>query len=142
MSISEKYPDSTAALITSLHHVEGNQPKAIRSHVHLYPPTVYAPESSSHAQARERRITSWKMTEHMYRLSDNPFPTLARGLFTEEIEEGDSIPEEARQVEGVWTEDGPKRARIVARGYDKFFNVNEVDWTGVSTAYITVVDEG
>jgi len=51
------------------------------------------------------------MTEHMYFQSNNNFPTLARGLFTEEV-------------------DGEER--IVARGYDKFFNTDEVAWSYVS----------
>jgi tRNA ligase len=51
------------------------------------------------------------MTEHMYFKANNKFPTLARGLFTEEV-------------------DGQER--IVARGYDKFFNTDETAWTNVS----------
>jgi tRNA ligase len=144
----------------SLKTLRQTNPKAIRASVHLYPPSIYAPESSSDAQARERRITSWKMTEHMYYNADNPFPTLARGLFTEEIEDGDEIPAEAEDVEDevdvgtkdetsarhdsevdedgeatgaavALVEEPTKRARIVARGYDKFFNVDELDWTNV-----------
>jgi tRNA ligase len=90
------------------------------------------------------------------------FPTLARGLFTEELEEGDEVPPgmegvEGREVTEVKGEDkegaegtggdvredsdeggGPAkkrkiRERIVARGYDKFFNIDEVPWTYVST---------
>lgn len=65
------------------------------------------------------------MTEHMYFNANNPFPTLARGLFTEEVEDGDDIPP------GV-SGSGQGRDRIVARGYDKFFNIDEVEWTSVS----------
>lgn len=54
------------------------------------------------------------MTEHMYFNADNRFPTLARGLFTEELE---------------------GQERIVARGYDKFFNTDETAWTSVSDRY-------
>lgn len=71
------------------------------------------------------------MTEHMYFNASNQFPTLARGLFTEVVEEGEGVPEEAKRCEGKW-EKGQARQRIVARGYDKFFNINEVDWTDVS----------
>ena len=59
---------------------------------------------------REHTVTSWKMDEFAYKRSPCPMPTRARGLFTEEV-------------------DG--RHRIVARGYDKFFNVGEVAWTRV-----------
>ncbi|CAK5270224.1 unnamed protein product [Mycena citricolor] len=51
-------------------------------------------------------VTSWKMNEFKYYEVPSPFPTLARGIFT--------------------TEDGNGVHRIVARGYDKFFNVGEV----------------
>ncbi|TIA91812.1 hypothetical protein E3P99_00954 [Wallemia hederae] len=50
------------------------------------------------------QLISWKMNEHSYAKSPSPFPTLARGLF--------SINDD-----------------IVVRGYDKFFNVDEVPWT-------------
>ena len=65
------------------------------------------------------------MTEHMYYNANNPFPTLARGLFTEEIEEGHELSP------GIKGKEVP-RDRIVARGYDKFFNINEVEWATVS----------
>ena len=75
-------------------------------------------------------ITSWKMSEHHYRRADCPFPTLARGLFTanENYEYDGTSPGD---------EHGPRTSgrmgeRIVGRGYDKFFNVGEVDWTKVS----------
>ncbi|KAJ1845934.1 trna ligase, partial [Coemansia sp. RSA 2708] len=53
----------------------------------------------------DRDITSWKSTDYLYKKEPCPLPTQARGLFT-----------------GV--DDGEER--IVARGYDKFFNINEV----------------
>ncbi|KZS97411.1 hypothetical protein SISNIDRAFT_406536 [Sistotremastrum niveocremeum HHB9708] len=52
-------------------------------------------------------IRSWKMNEFKYYDVPSPFPTLARGLFTS---------------------DGADE-RIIARGYDKFFNIGEVPWT-------------
>lgn len=66
-------------------------------------------------------LESWKVLEHAYRshadsaykvfpLGRADIPTLARGLFTEQ---------------------DPSGPRIVARGYDKFFNVNEMPWTRV-----------
>ncbi|KAJ7359383.1 RNA ligase [Mycena albidolilacea] len=54
-------------------------------------------------------ISSWKMAEHKYYVVPSPFPTLARGVFS------------IKQPDG--------RYRVVARGYDKFFNIGEVPWT-------------
>lgn len=136
----DKHPISTAALLRSLRAVRKANPKAVRPSVHLYPASIYenksgcaedVAESSKTAQARDRRITSWKMTEHMYFNKNNLFPTLARGLFTEVVEEGEGVPPEAEQFEGEWEKD-EQRERIVARGYDKFFNIDEVGWTNVS----------
>ncbi|KAJ2076399.1 trna ligase [Coemansia sp. RSA 988] len=50
-------------------------------------------------------VTSWKCTEYLYKKDPCPLPTKARGLFT-----------------GI--QDGEKA--IIARGYDKFFNIDEV----------------
>lgn len=55
------------------------------------------------------------MNEFKYYDIPSPFPTLARGVFTMDVSE---------------REDGVKH-RIVARGYDKFFNIGEVPWTTV-----------
>ena len=66
----------------------------------------------------KRTLTSWKMADYAYKRDPCPFPTRARGLFTEKVEGGA----------------GADEYRIVARGYDKFFNVGEVSWTQVSTA--------
>lgn len=60
-------------------------------------------------------IRSWKMNEFKYYDVPSPFPTLARGVFTMDVSE---------QEHGV-------KHRIVARGYDKFFNIGEVPWTTV-----------
>lgn len=110
---ADKHPASVPELLESLRTLRENEPKAVRSTVHLYPASLYAnenDEAEGSQSAATRRITSWKMTEHMYFNADNKFPTLARGLFSEEL-------------------DGQER--IVARGYDKFFNTNETAWTGV-----------
>jgi hypothetical protein len=56
-------------------------------------------------------VTSWKVAEHLYRSHTAVLPTLARGLFT--------------------TEDAAGEHRVVGRGYDKFFNVDEVAYTSV-----------
>lgn len=55
-------------------------------------------------------VTTWKMQEFRYYDIPSPFPTLARGLFT-------------RETNG--------RYEIIARGYDKFFNIGEVPWNTV-----------
>jgi hypothetical protein len=65
----------------------------------------------------ERTLTSWKMADYAYKRDPCPFPTRARGLFTEEVE----------------GKNGEKEYEIIARGYDKFFNVDEVSWTKVSS---------
>ena len=68
-----------------------------------------ASEGRNDAGAQESyTITSWKMQDYAYKRDPCPYPTRARGLFT------------------VGTE------RIVARAYDKFFNVDEVTWTKVN----------
>jgi tRNA ligase len=140
---TDKHPKSVPELLSSLRHLAETQPKAVRGTVHIYPAEVYANESSNVAEssatgaskARDRRITSWKMTEHMYLQRNNPFPTLARGLFTEELE-GPVGPTEAAGGSEVAGESvaNHKRDRIVARGYDKFFNIDEVAWTNVCTS--------
>ncbi|KAI8319941.1 hypothetical protein GQ54DRAFT_298981 [Martensiomyces pterosporus] len=58
-------------------------------------------------------ISSWKCTEYLYKKEPCPLPTLARGLFTVEHEGGG----------------GEMGTEIVARGYDKFFNIGEVKRT-------------
>lgn len=70
---------------------------------------------------RKRVLTSWKMADYAYKRDPCPFPTRARGLFTERV-----------QGDGKGEADD---YRIVARGYDKFFNVGEVSWTHVSKLY-------
>ncbi|KAJ1830023.1 trna ligase [Coemansia sp. RSA 2711] len=55
-----------------------------------------------------RDIVSWKCTEYLYKKNPCPLPTQARGLFTS-------------------ADNGEER--IVARGYNKFFNIGEVPQT-------------
>lgn len=66
------------------------------------------------------------MTEYMYHNVHNQFPTFARGLFTEKVKAYDEVPP-------FIAKEGNSRVdeRIVARGYDKFFNIDEVAWTNV-----------
>ncbi|KAJ7111990.1 RNA ligase-domain-containing protein [Mycena epipterygia] len=58
----------------------------------------------------EIKVRSWKMDEFKYYDIPSPFPTLARGIFTVDLPKTNEY-------------------RIVARGYDKFFNIGEVPWT-------------
>lgn len=64
------------------------------------------------------------MNEFKYYDVPSPFPTLARGLFTRWVSDR----------EGEKSKEGSDSGRhvIVARGYDKFFNIGEVPWTNVS----------
>ncbi|KAF8491349.1 RNA ligase-domain-containing protein [Russula emetica] len=92
-------------LIADLHSLHKKSPKLVKP-VKYVVPTV--PEIT---------VESWKMNEWKYHDIPSPFPTLARGLFSVE-EKGEG--------------EGP-RYRIVARGYDKFFNIGEVPWTNWSS---------
>ncbi|KAL1408512.1 tRNA ligase [Vanrija albida] len=124
---AQRFPPDVPGLVNALEALKVANPKATRSNVHLYPASVYAPEGSSSGHALpDRHITSWKMTEHMYFNKDNGFPTLARGLFVEPVTSADQVPPSALKSYGQGAE---IKERIVARGYDKFFNTNEMAWT-------------
>ena len=100
---SVKIDSEDSDLIEDLKALSKKSPKLVRS-------TEYrAPADGSIF------VRSWKMNEFKYYDIPSPFPTLARGLFTQEIKKG-----------------GRTKHRIVARGYDKFFNIGEVPWTTVS----------
>lgn len=102
--------DEDHALVEDLLRISKKSPKLIRS-------TLYdAPADPS------IKIRSWKMNEFKYYDVPSPFPTLARGLFTQDIGREPSV-----------------RHRIVARGYDKFFNIGEVPWTTVSALLSSMV---
>ncbi|CEL61453.1 hypothetical protein RSOLAG1IB_10035 [Rhizoctonia solani AG-1 IB] len=100
-------PDDSS-LIQQLRSLAKKQPKLVRG-------KKYAVDGQS------VELTSWKMTEWMYTKSPCPFPTLARGLFTR------WIPARGHDNEPEGTP-GAGRDQIVVRGYDKFFNMNEVKW--------------
>ena len=95
-------------LIDSLKALSKKSPKLVKSSEYQTPadPSVF--------------VRSWKMNEFKYYDVPSPFPTLARGLFTQEIK----------------NPSGKTKLRIVARGYDKFFNIGEVPWTTVSSPAI------
>ncbi|KAK7052304.1 tRNA ligase [Favolaschia claudopus] len=90
-----------SALIAKLHSVSAAKPKLIKSSVYDAPADP------------ELKVRSWKMDEFKYYDVPSPFPTLARGIFTVELPKTN----------------GTQEYRIVARGYDKFFNIGEVPWT-------------
>lgn len=119
-------PESVDALVNSLDRLRLNQPKAVSQTAHIYEPLdshATATATQDERSSKQRIITSWKMQEHLYRRKDCPFPTLARGLFTATEDFSLQDPQE-RGNSG-------NKIRIVARGYDKFFNIGEVPWTEV-----------
>ncbi|VDB82985.1 unnamed protein product [Peniophora sp. CBMAI 1063] len=105
-SLASKYNPDDSSLINTLHRLHNKQPKLVRS-------SKYNPPSWP-----DITIESWKMNEFKYYDIPSPFPTLARGLFTVRLDD-------EHQVGG---EDGDRYV-VVARGYDKFFNIGEVPWT-------------
>ena len=78
--------------------------------------TIYEVPLEENEEKNVVKVRSWKMREHDYYKPDPPFPTRARGIFT--------VDEESNG-----------RHRVVARGYDKFYNIGEVPWTAVSCAF-------
>ncbi|KAF8650291.1 hypothetical protein AX16_005319, partial [Volvariella volvacea WC 439] len=106
-----RFNEEDSKLIASLHALSKKSPKLVRSSVYN------APAEPSMV------VRSWKMNEFKYYDIPSPFPTLARGLFTMEL------PQEKREREGGEENPAETRYRIVARGYDKFFNIGEVPWT-------------
>jgi tRNA ligase len=106
-------------LIADLHKLSQKARKLVRSSA--YP----APADPG------TMVRSWKMNEFKYYDVPCPFPTLARGLFTTELPIArDGSAEQADTA----------KYRIVARGYDKFFNIGEVPWTTVRFDTIPVED--
>lgn len=103
--------DPNSDLINALQKLSISKPKLVKGNTRKLP------------NDPEIQVTSWKMNEFKYTEVPCPFPTLARGLFTRELAvEGES-------AEGQ--DEGPKKYGIVARGYDKFFNIGEVRWNTV-----------
>lgn len=93
----------SSKLIESLYALSAKSPKLVKS-------SQYTAPADKNIQ-----VTSWKMNEFKYYDVPSPFPTLARGLFSTTVEHDEEI-----------------KYQIVARGYDKFFNIGEVPWTNVS----------
>jgi tRNA ligase len=107
---SGPFPQDDTQLIADLHSLHEKSPKLLK-------PVQYAAPA-----VPEITVESWRMNEFKYYAIPSPFPTLARGLFS--VRE-DAAPGKEEE------NDGRARYRIVARGYDKFFNIGEVPWTTV-----------
>ncbi|KAF8257890.1 RNA ligase-domain-containing protein [Lactarius quietus] len=96
---SPSFSQEDSELIADLHALNKKSPKLVKVAQYATPALP------------EVNVESWKMNEFKYYEIPSPFPTLARGLFS--LKEPGDDP----------------RYRIVARGYDKFFNIGEVPWT-------------
>jgi RNA ligase len=104
--------DEEDQLITTLYNLSKKSPKLVKSSAYCAPAD---PQIVVH---------SWKMNEFKYYDIPSPFPTLARGLFTVELPIGKGKADDVKMYAG-------QQYRIVARGYDKFFNIGEVPWCTV-----------
>lgn len=102
LSLTRPISEEDSELVAELYALSKKNPKLVRS-------TEYVAPADPSITVR-----SWKMNEFKYYDVPSPFPTLARGLFTRDVPSGNKT-----------------KYRIVARGYDKFFNIGEVPWTTV-----------
>ncbi|KAI6025548.1 RNA ligase-domain-containing protein [Pisolithus marmoratus] len=100
--LESPFNEEDSKLVSDLYRLSKKSPRLVRAHEYAAPsdPSI--------------TVTSWKMNEFKYYDVPSPFPTLARGLFTRQLPSGPG--EEPRH-------------QIIARGYDKFFNIGEVPWT-------------
>ncbi|KAG6915576.1 hypothetical protein DXG01_010877 [Tephrocybe rancida] len=105
------YSKEDSRLIADLHELSNKNSKLVKSSTYKAPadPNI--------------TVRSWKMNEFKYYDIPSPFPTLARGIFTVEL------PKDAAKDAADEGKEDDKKFRIVARGYDKFFNIGEVPWT-------------
>ncbi|KAF8343001.1 RNA ligase-domain-containing protein [Cantharellus anzutake] len=102
---SDSIAEETDALIQKLNALSIKDKRLVKSTTHLAPADLSI------------EVQSWKMNEFKYATYPSPFPTLARGLFTRQALTDD---DKCAGVGGQHT--------VVARGYDKFFNIGEVPW--------------
>jgi tRNA ligase len=100
-------------LIVSLYALSNKSPKLVKS-------TAYPAPADPSIEVR-----SWKMNEHKYYDVPSPFPTLARGIFSVKIPQQEKDGKQGSKY------------RIVARGYDKFFNIGEVPWNTVHILHLS-----
>ena len=113
--MSPTFSEEDSQLIARLHVISNKSPKLIKSSTYPAPadPNV--------------TVRSWKMNEFKYYDIPSPFPTLARGIFTVEL----GSESQGQKDESSKADEKKKKYRIVARGYDKFFNIGEVPWCTV-----------
>ncbi|CAO1623757.1 unnamed protein product [Parajaminaea phylloscopi] len=114
-----------AALYDAAEQTDENPKPLVRHTQHRVANTTEG-TSASPESASSWQITSWKTVEFAYRKAASvgigkDLPTLARGLFTVA---DDSQPESSADAQRRNVQQ-----RILARGYDKFFNVGEMAWT-------------
>lgn len=127
---------SSSSTSSSIHPTDGFISKlrtAASAEKALIRPTEFYIESNG-VDSNSYNVTGWKTQEFAYRLNsklDSRLPTLARGLFTTKVHHSDSV--EANQ-DGAQPRSNQQN-RIAVRGYDKFFNLDEMPWTSVSTPY-------
>ncbi|KAF9523526.1 hypothetical protein CPB83DRAFT_862662 [Crepidotus variabilis] len=136
-SSQSAHASNDSALVASLYDLSNKSPKLVKS-------TAYF-TSLDASDARNVEIRSWKMNEYKYSVTPCPFPTLARGFFTREVREGredggSTSRGMSKFLSSVSQPRGKEKAQekkyqIVARGYDKFFNIDEVPWTSVSSFF-------
>ncbi|KAI7862740.1 RNA ligase-domain-containing protein [Spinellus fusiger] len=74
----------------------------------LFQTAIDAPKELRYRQFESCKWTAWSVRDYIYKKKSHSLPTMARGLFTAETH---------------------STHRIVARGYDKFYNVKETRWT-------------
>ncbi|KAG8986078.1 hypothetical protein FRB94_008228 [Tulasnella sp. JGI-2019a] len=115
--------EGSSELVKSLIKLSKKSPNLVKAAGH----DVKSPDGNE-TSPRTRRIWSWRMDEWKYSAHPSPFPTLARGLFTEWVPASTEKWSNGNdQVKGG-NLDSDGFHRVVARGYDKFFNMNEVRW--------------
>lgn len=103
-ALSSEDISATKELLESLYSF-GKRPEDDPKSSKLLKHTDHVVENNGPGEAY--KVTSWKMQDYAYKRDPCPYPTRGRGLFT------------------------VGKDRIVARAYDKFFNVDEVSWTKV-----------
>lgn len=118
--MAPSFSDEDSQLIASLHALSKKSPKLVKSSTY---PAPADPQTI---------VRSWKMNEFKYYDIPSPFPTLARGIFTVELSPSGKLEGAAvEKDETAGTSAVEEKYRIVARGYDKFFNIGEVPWCTV-----------
>ncbi|KAG8844328.1 hypothetical protein FRB96_003087 [Tulasnella sp. 330] len=122
LSPTEK-EEETSELVKALIKVSKKSPSLIKATGHDVEPAI-----NDSGSPKTRKIWSWKMNEWKYSVQPSPFPTLARGLFTEWVPSSSKPWSNGNDEVKGGKLDSEGFHRVIARGYDKFFNMNEVRW--------------